>query len=312
MHVEQFAYLIEIKKHSSLSAAAEILHLSPQALSRSISRMEEELGYTVLNRSFKGVQLTEKGEQLVNAASSFLEELDSIAGTPKKELPMLKGSYDILTVHGKVNYLLLLLLTALVQDFPLLETNIIRRTAPEVESAILSGEAEFGMCCVCSINDKQLTNISNNLQFTPLLPCRLYALIPNDFPLSVYKSLSIKSLLPYPLIVHQDRAEKSSPLLSLINLFGKPKQILSKPSVILCEELSSAGVGIYLQIALENDTEHFTESKSVTILPIRDNIQIMYGYLTKKNHPLSVTAQVILNYIHEQAKTLLLSHKPQV
>ena len=197
------------------------------------------------------------------------------------------------------------LLVALSQDFPLLETNVLSHSSSGVERLVQTQEIDFSMYCTCSVNGVALTSIPDNLRFTPLLPCRLYALIPNKLPLTVYKSVSIKSLLPYPLIMQRTGDDETPALLSLVKQFGKPKQVISKSSAALCHELVYAGIGIYLQIALHGKLPQIQDAKQVTILPIRDEIELTYGYLTAADNSLSATSEIILRYIQEQAEVML-------
>ena len=305
MRLEQLEYLIEIQKNTSLSAAAQKLHISSQALSKSISSLEDELGYALLKRTYKGVQLTEKADKVILATKHFLAELEAINDHPPAPLPVLKGHYVFHSIQGEVNYFLLTLLATLSQDFPLLETNVLSHSSPEIEKLVQTQEIDFGMYCICSVNGTTLTAIPANLSFTPLLPCRLYALIPNKLPLTVYKSVSIKSLLPYPLIMQRTGNDETPALLSLVELFGKPKQVISKASAALCHELVYAGIGIYLQITLHGQLPQIQDAKQVTILPIRDEIELTYGYLTTNDGCLSSTSEIILRYIQEQAQAML-------
>ena len=47
MQIEQLEYLIEIGKHKSLNSASKALHMTPQALSMAIKRLENELGVPI-------------------------------------------------------------------------------------------------------------------------------------------------------------------------------------------------------------------------------------------------------------------------
>ena len=62
MYLEQLEYLLEISKHKSIASASTMVHLTPQALSLSIKRLEEELQVPLLTRTSKGVFLTEEGK----------------------------------------------------------------------------------------------------------------------------------------------------------------------------------------------------------------------------------------------------------
>ena len=75
MHLEQLEYLIQISKHKSFAAVSPIVHLTPQALSLSIKRLEEELQTSLLTRSNKGIYLTVEGKELVELSSRFFRDL---------------------------------------------------------------------------------------------------------------------------------------------------------------------------------------------------------------------------------------------
>ena len=303
MHLEQLEYLIEIQKNKSLSAAAQKLHLSSQALSKSISRMEDELGYVLLNRSYKGVYLTDKAQRLISASKRFFDELAAISGKPSCQLPSLKGHYELNSIQGELNNFLLALLATLSHDFPSLEVHVFSHHPEEIVQLVQTETIDFGFYCTCLINGNFLNSLPEELVFTPLLPAKLHVLISNHSPLAVYKSVSIKTLLPYPFIMQCTKETKIPYLQSLINIFGTPKQIIAKTSVPLCYELVLAGMGNYLQIAVVNNFPQLP--RQITVLPIRDEIEMTYGYIDKKGHLFTSTSEIILQYIQNHAEMIL-------
>ena len=71
LEIEAF---LEIIKSGSISAAAESLFVSQPALSRRISSLEEELGYTLIQRK-KGqrtIELTDKGNAFIQIAKNWM------------------------------------------------------------------------------------------------------------------------------------------------------------------------------------------------------------------------------------------------
>ena len=60
----------------SISKAASFLYISQPAITKSIKKLESELGITLFNRSPKGVKLTENGkiffEYIKNGVESFM------------------------------------------------------------------------------------------------------------------------------------------------------------------------------------------------------------------------------------------------
>lgn len=68
--------LVEAVERGSFSAAGRRLGLSPSAVSKLVSRLEERLGVRLLNRSTRAIVLTSEGEAYVARARRILGEID--------------------------------------------------------------------------------------------------------------------------------------------------------------------------------------------------------------------------------------------
>ena len=67
-----------VADQGSFRRAADILGLTPSAVSHAISSMETELGFTILNRSKNGVTLTSYGERLLPYVNGVLNSDESL------------------------------------------------------------------------------------------------------------------------------------------------------------------------------------------------------------------------------------------
>lgn len=86
MKIQQIEYAVEVSKTLSFSAAAENLYVSQPNISRSISLLEEELGYKIFLRTNQGITLTEEGEFFIQHADIIVEQLNLIkCGQPSEE-----------------------------------------------------------------------------------------------------------------------------------------------------------------------------------------------------------------------------------
>lgn len=74
----QIEYFLSVAKHLSFTKAARELFVSQPAISRQISAMEEELGYTLFERTNKSVKLTETGEMFFHFFTDYKNELNNI------------------------------------------------------------------------------------------------------------------------------------------------------------------------------------------------------------------------------------------
>lgn len=74
MRLEQLKYLVDVAQTKSMSKTAEKFFLSPQAISKSIKQLEQELDTELLIRTNQGVGITKVGEEVVIYAKQMLDE----------------------------------------------------------------------------------------------------------------------------------------------------------------------------------------------------------------------------------------------
>ncbi|MEM7245470.1 MAG: LysR substrate-binding domain-containing protein [Acidobacteriota bacterium] len=70
---------IAIRQHGSFIAAARLLHLSRSSVTRSIARIERDLGATLFQRTTRQVRVTDAGAQFLARVESSLGELEDAA-----------------------------------------------------------------------------------------------------------------------------------------------------------------------------------------------------------------------------------------
>jgi LysR family transcriptional regulator for metE and metH len=67
--------LLEVKRHGSVTAAAQALHLTQSALSHSMRKLEQQAGTEVWSREGRSLRLTQAGEYLYAVAQRLLPQL---------------------------------------------------------------------------------------------------------------------------------------------------------------------------------------------------------------------------------------------
>ena len=94
MELEQLRQLQAVAEEGTISAAADALHLTQPALSRSIQRLERELGTELFRRSKNHVEFNEAGELALAAAA----DLTARAETLRRDLAALSRKQRMVTV----------------------------------------------------------------------------------------------------------------------------------------------------------------------------------------------------------------------
>src|SRR5712671_4230460 len=106
MDLYQLRYFLEVARELNFTRAAENLHLSPPAVSRSVQLLEKSLGKQLFARTKRRVELTADGEYLRAGVEKIYDDIERITLGLKGEVAtppaMLRiGSREMIT-----NYLL--------------------------------------------------------------------------------------------------------------------------------------------------------------------------------------------------------------
>lgn len=142
MDSNRLKYFLVVNETGSIRKAAELLHLSPAALSKAIKQFESELRVSLLNPSGRGIVITEAGKELARIARPHVEGLELLAKgiaqlelNQKKELRL--GSFEVFTTH---------FLQGLMPHLPKDMSLLLREVIPgEMEKALLNHEIDFGI-----------------------------------------------------------------------------------------------------------------------------------------------------------------------
>lgn len=76
MEISVLRYFLEIARKGSMTAAAEVLHVSQSALSKQMKELEDELGKKLFRRGSRSMSLTEEGILLRRRTEDILDMVD--------------------------------------------------------------------------------------------------------------------------------------------------------------------------------------------------------------------------------------------
>lgn len=166
----------------TLSAAAEILHISQPTLTRTMQHIEEAFGVPLFRRGKNRLELTDTGKVAVEQSRSLLAEADKAIQT----VQTFERNQHMITVHSCAPAPLWSLLPELSRRFP---ENIISSkltNTDEIIQNVLSGNADIGIL-PASCPQK-------NLLCIPYLKENLYVCAPREHVLAKQSTLSLSQL----------------------------------------------------------------------------------------------------------------------
>src|ERR671933_2271230 len=184
LDVRRMRVLREVAQRGSFSAAAEALSFTQSAVSQQIAALEREAGTKLVQRSARGVKLTQAGEAIVRHTEAILarlaeaeSELEAIAG--------LRGGRVRLAAFESAGATLMPLAIA---DFRA------RHPAVELTMTLLDPEESVPML-KCGELDLAIVVLEpharddDGLQRTHLLDDPMYVVLPVDHPLARRRTL---------------------------------------------------------------------------------------------------------------------------
>ncbi|MCF8481603.1 MAG: LysR family transcriptional regulator [Rhodospirillum sp.] len=135
------AAFLAVASAGSLSGAARDLRLTPSAVSRIVTRVEERLGVRLVVRTTRSLRLTAEGEAYARAACRILSDLEEAEGAISDQgRPRGHIRVSLATAHGRLT--IVPLLSEFAERYPDIVIEI--QSSDEVVD-ILGGRADVGI-----------------------------------------------------------------------------------------------------------------------------------------------------------------------
>lgn len=270
-------YVLTVAKYLSFSKSSNALFISQSAISQSISRLEEELGYKLFVRSTKSVELTEKGKhsvELMRKIVGLSEELQTLSS-------MDDGSYSIRLAIVKGLYLPFMLdLLNDPQFGPILKFS--EDESVKIVEEIKKGALDIG---IVPIYEKNI-HIIDSLRVLPLLDIQLYVFVSRDSHLAHLTSVSLDELAGENIAMYDGSYLKW--LIHLIQRHVEGVQVLfySTNQEFIREYVLNKNA-ISIDTISETIVNPYIDSDEVIAIPLQLNFphHSFLGLVTKKeNH----------------------------
>ncbi len=272
----------------SLTAAAEKLSYTPSGVSQLITALEDDLGLTLLERSKKGVRLTESGEILMPCVRSFLQNEDALYETASNILGLSVGSVSVAAYPSIAAYWLPEIISGFQKKYPRIRVRIMEGIRQEMEDWIRTGDADMGFM-TCSG--------SEDLSWTPIRDDDMVAVLPKDHPLSRGLAYPVNRLesedFIMPALGHDVDTDK---LLEDLNVTPRIRFTTMENPVAF--SMISHGLG--MTVCNKLCTELW--SGRTAILPLDPQYKTTYGIETLKSRHLGPAAREFMSYALEKLK----------
>lgn len=199
MHIDQLIYFTHVVETGSINATAQKYFMTQQAINASLKKLESEVGSPLINRNYKGIELTPQGRIFLHYAKTILAQWQE--SLEQLELFNAKSTNIVgaLTVFSS-SFFSELFLPKTVSDFMLIypKTNVRVLDIPNTE--VLSYFfAKYCKLCFITTSKEHLAEMFNKhpddkIKYLPLLDDKLVIVARPDNVIMKYKKISFNDV----------------------------------------------------------------------------------------------------------------------
>ena len=193
MELTQLSHFRAVARLKSITQASREEYISQPALTKSIQKLEDELGHQLFYRMKNGVELTDSGQILSRYADTIFAQIEEM----KRELNSVDEK-DMPIVIGTVEMAFFRSIAQTLEEMEL-PVNFSAKNIQDGEavSALLSRKIDI----VMGTHELREPGISS----VPLFDNRLYVSVPENNPLRLLKKLTFSDLRGQKILRHMDR-----------------------------------------------------------------------------------------------------------
>lgn len=147
---------LTLSRQLHFAKASAILNMSPSALSRLISRLEEETGVKLLDRDTRQVSLTKEGEEFALFAGKCLEEKKALEDSLVKTEGFLQGTLNVYASVTACYTILPDFIASLSKKHPYIKISVETGDPAGATEALKEGRAQLAVTAIPSKSSKSI------------------------------------------------------------------------------------------------------------------------------------------------------------
>jgi DNA-binding transcriptional LysR family regulator len=242
LDVRRMRVLREVAVRGSFSAAAEALSFTQSAVSQQIAALEREAGTVLVQRSARGVRLTEAGEALVRHAEAVLARLGEAEAELEAIAGLRGGRLRLAAFESAAASLMPLAIASFRAAHPGVELSLIMAEPEDSEPLLKSGELDLALGF-----DSRVRPEVDGVARHHLLSDPMFLVLPADHPLARKRNLRLADVADDPWIAGATNCECNRLINRACAVAGfEPRIAFETDDYTAMQGFVAAGVGVSL------------------------------------------------------------------
>ncbi len=244
LDVRRMRVLREVAARGSFSAAAEALSFTQSAISQQIAALEREAGATLVERSARGVRLTEAGEAVVRHADAILARLGEAEAELEAIAGLRGGRLRLAAFESAAATVMPVAISMFAAAHPGIELSMTLLEPEEAVAGIKSGEIDLA---VTFGGGKPGDRAADGMDHIHLLEDPMYLVLALDHPLARKRGVRLADLADEAWIGGAPDCECNRLMSTACRRFGfEPRIAFETDDYAAVQGFVAAGVGVSL------------------------------------------------------------------
>lgn len=258
MDIRALRYFVETVQLNGFSRAADALFITQPAISRSIKKLEDELGVILLVREVSGVKLTDEGAILFEHAKQIIAQFNSMNKALHDNSGPLTGTLNVGLPPVIASTYFADVIMAFSSLHPQVELKILELGTKQMEEAMIEGIVETA-AVMLPFND-------NAFELTVFAEDRLMLLMSQSHPLAMRNQVHFKDLISEPFIFFSEDFRINDLVRSACGIYSSEPIVAGRSNHLdLIIAMVKAGVGVTL---LPNSMCNKNPIDNLAIIPV--------------------------------------------
>lgn len=297
MNIEQLIYIVEVAKYSSLSVAAQNLHVTQSTISQSITNLEKELEIKVFKRSRgHGAVPTDEGRVILKLAYEVQKKLEEIKEAANLFNSTEVGELNISSLPGLMTFLVKAIST-FSHDYPHVNLEVTEKSGTSVIDDVKQHKTDFGLITYSSDLGVNMEGIA----FEALLDGKQKVYVSKHSPLAILGTVTPEDILDQTLVIYKGE---------LMQYFVQDFFVKYKPMKILFTTNNMAGLlqavdeNLAITFAPDFVMQNYPSVINGDIIPIdlvnHSTVNISLGLVRSEDKHLSTYANKYINFLKSE------------
>lgn len=294
VELRQLRAFVQVTHAGTFTRGAEELHLAQSAVSHAVGQLEAELGFQLLRRTRRGVELTEAGATVFERAREIVAGADAIRSDLAALSGLLVGTVALGTMLPPGPVDLPELLANFHASHPGINVHVREGSAPEIIALLQRDELDV------AVTGLPATGLHDGLAGEQLITEELLLIAPPDHRLSSLECASLATLSGEPFVGYRRGSALRDTIDAALRAAGaSPEVVFESDELVSVRELvaRSLGVSIVPRSTVDADGPQVAVIR-VGPPPLRRPLTLVWR--TRRQPP---AASAFLNFVRSAVST---------